>query len=203
MFNNRCKGGFCQGHIGVDKKGKTSHNGFMKIILSLIVLLGIVSAASFKLFLEPVFFANGKQTKSQLDLSHQEQQKGTSGFAVDTNPTGVLLSPTKAGTSSVTPAVDIKTRLDKKAITLTFKNLTDIVSIDYTLSYLAKGVTKGVNGKAVPAKLDQTLTREILLGTCSGAVCTYDAGVTSIDVSVVFTLKDNTVKKVEKTYFLE
>lgn len=85
--------------------------------------------------------------------------------------------------------VDLTPRSDGKAVNLTVSNVpagTD--SIEYEISYdNDKGLRKGANGK-ITVKGEKEISRnDILFGTCSKSVCTYDTGVTSVSLTLRFT----------------
>lgn len=75
------------------------------------------------------------------------------------------------------PTVRIIPRADKKEITLEIKGIKSADSIEYELSYLSKGLSRGVVG-TIELNGETSITRQILLGTCSKNVCKYDEGVT-------------------------
>lgn len=83
--------------------------------------------------------------------------------------------------------VDLKPRADGKAVTLSVSKIpSGTNSIEYELSYTTdKGLPKGALGKI---QLDgkSEISREVLLGTCSKNVCTYDTGVTAIKLVLRF-----------------
>ena len=58
-------------------------------------------------------------------------------------------------------------------------------TIDYEFSYDTKaGVPRGVIGTITPT--DSTYQKEIVLGSCSTNICTYDEGVNAVKVSMKF-----------------
>ena len=80
-------------------------------------------------------------------------------------------------TAADLPTVRIIPRADKKELTLEIKGIKDANSVEYELSYLSKGLSRGVVG-TIELKGETSITRQILLGTCSRNVCKYDEGVT-------------------------
>lgn len=63
---------------------------------------------------------------------------------------------------------------------------TEVTTIEYELSYLTgKGLPRGVLGKA-EIKGSTSISREILLGTCSRNTCVYDQGVKKINLTLKF-----------------
>lgn len=91
-------------------------------------------------------------------------------------------------TKEVGVEVDLTPRYDKKAVILKISKIpADVTSIDYELSYEAKGgLPRGVLGKVDIKAGQQTLLREILLGTCSKNVCVYDEGVKKVSLTLKF-----------------
>lgn len=93
----------------------------------------------------------------------------------------------------VVPTVDSSVEVgvvssnDNKEITLTINNSPKgTTSIEYELSYNAKGnVPKGVIG-TIDMTNGENIERKITLGTCSSGKCIYDEGVTDIKVSLKF-----------------
>lgn len=87
--------------------------------------------------------------------------------------------------------VDLKARADRKEVTLTVAKIpSGTSSIEYELSYTtSEGLPKGAIGKIdVSGKSD--IERNILLGTCSKNVCTYDNGVSSVNLVLKFNSAD-------------
>lgn len=83
--------------------------------------------------------------------------------------------------------VSLIARSDKRAVTLKVNKISsETTSIEYELSYdTGSGLPRGVLGK-VDLKGAETLSREILLGSCSKNVCVYDEGVTKISLTLKF-----------------
>ena len=84
--------------------------------------------------------------------------------------------------------VTLTPRYDKKAVILKISKIpADVTSVDYELSYEVKGgLPRGVLGKVDIKAGQQTLLREILLGTCSRNVCVYDEGVKKVSLTLKF-----------------
>lgn len=94
--------------------------------------------------------------------------------------------------SEILPTVDSSvlvdlTSKDKKEAILTIKSIPNgTLTIEYELSYLAKGnLPKGVIG-TINIEGENSIERKITLGTCSSGSCVYDEGVTSIKVNLKF-----------------
>ncbi len=83
--------------------------------------------------------------------------------------------------------VQLTSKSDGKAVTLTVTKIPENTqSIEYELSYTTdKGLPKGALGK-IDLTGKPEITREILLGTCSRNVCTYDTGVKSVNLVLRF-----------------
>jgi len=75
------------------------------------------------------------------------------------------------------PSVWLIPRADKHEVTLEVKGLKNANSIEYELTYLSKGLSRGVVG-TINLNGETSITRKILLGTCSRNVCKYDEGIT-------------------------
>ena len=83
--------------------------------------------------------------------------------------------------------VDLKPKAEGKSVVLTVTNIhKDTESLEYELSYTTdEELPKGALGKI---SLDgrTEISRDILLGTCSKNVCTYDKGVKSVKLVLRF-----------------
>jgi len=84
--------------------------------------------------------------------------------------------------------VSLTPRYDNKAVVLKINKISaDVISIEYELSYEAKGgLPRGVLGKIEVKSGQETILREILLGTCSRNVCVYDEGVKKVSLTLKF-----------------
>lgn len=92
--------------------------------------------------------------------------------------------------------VSAKLRSDRRALIVNFKNLSQVKSLSYTLSYKAGGISQGVVGTITP-KTD-TAKRELLFGTCSKNVCRYHKNIK--EMKLVVTAKFKSGKKLIKTF---
>lgn len=92
-------------------------------------------------------------------------------------------------------------RADKKAVKFVITNIEGILSVDYEISYMAKGdIPRGAIGHIEAQKGDKTIeTKYIDLGTCSSGKCKYDEGVTSVKLTLKITKTDGKVYSAEKT----
>ncbi len=94
---------------------------------------------------------------------------------------GMTLSPSQGG----------------KAVTLSITKLAGVTSIDFELSYTSKGnVPRGAIGHIDIKSSDTSISRDILLGTCSN-VCHYDQDVT--DIKIVVKIQKSDGKTYEST----
>jgi len=94
--------------------------------------------------------------------------------------------------SEIIPTIDASVEVvliskSNKEVILTIEKIpSGTTSIEYELSYLAKGdLPKGVIGTIV-VENDESIERSITLGTCSSGKCVYDQGVEKIKVSLKF-----------------
>ncbi len=91
-------------------------------------------------------------------------------------------------------------RSDKKAVKFTITNIKDIQSVDYEISYIAKGdIPRGAIGHIEVKPKDKEIeTNYIDLGTCSSGKCKYDEGVTSVKLILKIAKSDNKTYSSEK-----
>ena len=100
----------------------------------------------------------------------------------------VLPTPTEAlPTVSPDINIDLTPRFDKKAVVLKVKGIPeDVSSMEYELTYdTSSGLPRGVLGK-IDLEGENSLARDITLGTCSRGKCVYDQGVTTVSLSLKF-----------------
>ncbi len=90
-------------------------------------------------------------------------------------------------------------RSDSRAVKFAIANLAGIQSIDYEVSYLAKGdIPRGAIGHVEVKPSEKSVsTNYIDLGTCSSGKCKYDEGVTSVKLLLKIVKDDG------KTYSTE
>ncbi len=74
------------------------------------------------------------------------------------------------------------------SIVVTFLNLGQVRSVNYTLSYTANGIQQGVVGSFVSTG-EATASRDLYFGTCSKGVCTPHYGIRGATLTVTTTLK--------------
>ncbi len=82
-------------------------------------------------------------------------------------------------------------------VSMVLTKTSDISTLDYQLSYIAKGdIPRGIIGQ-VTVQPGKTVSQEITLGTCSD-VCHYDQDVTGIDLVLKVTKTNGKTYQVEK-----
>lgn len=99
--------------------------------------------------------------------------------------------------------VSLVARPDKRAVTLKVSRISaETTSVEYELAYdTGSGLPRGVLGK-VDLKGADSLSREILLGSCSKNVCVYDEGVTKISLTLKFNKSSGQATGFSKEYEL-
>lgn len=77
-------------------------------------------------------------------------------------------------------------------------------TIAYELTYDSNGLIKGVNSGSKPLEVagEDSLEREIYLGTCSRNVCTPDTGVSKVSLAMIFTDTEGKQTQFTKDYTL-
>ena len=75
-------------------------------------------------------------------------------------------------------------RSDRKALIVTFNNLQKVKNATYTLIYQTNGKDEGVSGM-VDSSSGNSLTRELLFGTCSSGVCRYHANISKMRLEIL------------------
>jgi len=91
------------------------------------------------------------------------------------------------------PIVVLSSRPDGKELTLKIQNIDSAIkAIEYELVYLTEDVQRGVIGTIELQEGEDSVSRDLLLGTCSKGVCRYDEGVTGGTLTATF--------RNEKTY---
>jgi hypothetical protein len=90
-------------------------------------------------------------------------------------------------TTSGLPQSSLVLRGDKLALLVQLTNLTEASSVAYTLTYNSNAVPQGVQGSLDP--MLGSSQKELVFGTCSGAVCTYHTDITDMRFELVVGLK--------------
>lgn len=103
----------------------------------------------------------------------------------------------KTAPSLGTATFTAKVRTGTKDVAVTFKNLSRVTSISYTLGYNStnKG-SQGIVGSIQVGKQSQ-ITRYLVFGTASSGVFSYHSGISGAYVEATFTMRDG--KSVTKT----
>ncbi len=76
---------------------------------------------------------------------------------------------------------------DRKALNVSFANLNKTSEVTYTLSYQTNGKDEGVYG-SIDSSAGNSVTRELLFGTCSSGVCRYHTNITGMKLEVTVEL---------------
>ena len=74
------------------------------------------------------------------------------------------------------------------SVIVTFRNLSKVARINYTLSYNANGVEQGVVGSLTPSG-QASDSRDLYFGTCSHGVCTAHRSITGATLTIETKLK--------------
>ena len=124
----------------------------------------------------------------------------------------VPVEPTQQVQEEVIPIINpndigltFTTRADKKAVKFSITNIKDITSVDYEISYVAKGdIPRGAIGHVEVKAKDKIIeTNYIDLGTCSSGKCKYDEGVTSVKLLLKIAKTDGKTYSAETSLSLE
>lgn len=102
----------------------------------------------------------------------------------------------------ISPYITATTSADKKIVSLVFNNTSDSRSALYKFTYSSNSGDKSTSGNITFDSSSQKVSREIVLGVCSGDACTYDTGVKNIKIIVTFTQKDGTKSEITFPYQL-
>lgn len=102
----------------------------------------------------------------------------------------------------ISPYITATTSADKKSVFINFFKISGSKSALYKMNYSADNGQKSAQGNIVFKLGEDKTSREIILGVCSGSVCTYDSGVKNIKIEVTFTQKDDTISQITYPYSL-
>ncbi len=83
--------------------------------------------------------------------------------------------------------VSARLRGDRLALIVIFGNLQKVTNTTYILMYQTNGVDQGVSG-SLDSSSGNTVTRELLFGTCSSGTCRYHAHITNMKLEVTIDL---------------
>lgn len=113
----------------------------------------------------------------------------------------VVLAAVPVGSLAATKGAVVVPRLrnDRLAVIVNFSSLSNIESISYCLTYTSNGRRQGACGTALPYG-QPTITRELLLGTCSKKICTYFSNVKNLSLAVRSKLKTDHPKYVTRSF---
>lgn len=104
---------------------------------------------------------------------------------------------TKVRSGSGGAIVSARLRADRQALNVSFRNLQNVSSIFYTLTYKTNGKDEGAGGTIEPAG-QTNIDRVILFGTCSSGVCRYHSSITNAKLEATITYTSG--KKVLKRF---
>lgn len=103
-----------------------------------------------------------------------------------------------ASKKSNTALINVSTKYikNRKTVQVNFGNLKDVKKVSYTLFYEGNGIGQGVTGSISVGK-QKTVTRNMVLGTCSSGVCMYHKNVKNIklEVKTIYRSGKSSVKK--------
>ncbi len=127
-------------------------------------------------------------------------------YAVKTLPRFSAKAPVKKNTvsvpskSSASRYISPKLRSDRRALLVDFKNLREVKTIEYVLTYNTNGSVQGVTG-TIDSPTEKSLSRELVFGTESKGVFTYHTNITGMKFEVTITLTSG--KKIVKRYIIK
>lgn len=144
-----------------------------------IVLLLVILVSGYFLF-----FSNTSKAPEEITQEEDQQEE----VVIPT------ISPDDLGLTFVA-------RNDKRAVKFTITEIKGIQSVDYEISYLAKGdIPRGAIGHIEVKPGDKRIeTNYIDLGTCSSGRCKYDEGVTSVKLILKIVKTDGKSYSSEKS----
>lgn len=149
------------------------------LIVSVIILIIILIGGAY------YFVFNSKKSRTGATVSEQGQVQLPEEMAIPT------LSPQDIG-------LTLSSTADLHKVIMAVANTADISSLDYQLSYTAKGnIPRGVLGHIDIKVSGNPVQQEIILGTCSD-VCHYDQEVSDIKLVLKVTKNDNKIYQVEQ-----
>jgi hypothetical protein len=140
------------------------------LVIALIVLVGVGLM---------ILFGNKKATPVEVVQTSPEEEV-------------VTMKPEEIG-------LTLTMSKDAKKVVLAINDTKTISSLDYELSYMAKGdIPRGVIGHIDVKKPGDKVSQDITLGTCSD-VCHYDQDVKNIKLILKVAKTDGTAAQVEKS----
>jgi len=84
--------------------------------------------------------------------------------------------------------ISVKFRSDRKGVVATLGNLNLASNIAYTLTYMTNEVGQETGGTIKTG--ENSLTKEIIFGTCSGGKCRYDTNITNAKLTFTIIMKN-------------
>lgn len=127
-------------------------------------------------------------------------QSGSKADTADVVPTPTIALPTVSGDVKV----ELTAHTDKKAVDLKISGIpADTESVEYEMLYTTgTGLSKGVNGGPIRLNGKYELERsDITIGSCStGGKCTYDTGVSQINLVLKFNSTNGSSSVFNKSY---
>ena len=129
-----------------------------------------------------------------------------SGSPVSQSQTTDSITPAELPPAEASIGVNLtKSTSAANTVVITVKGMgSKMTTVAYELTYTSNGLVKGVNSGSKPLDVagQDTLTRDIYLGTCSRNVCTPDSGVTKLTLNLVFTDTSGKQSQFSKDYTL-
>ena len=129
-----------------------------------------------------------------------------SGGPAPSSQTTDLITPTELPPADSAIQVNLtKSTVTANSVVISVKGMGGkMTSVAYELTYTSNGLVKGVNSGSKPTDVtsQDTLSREIYLGTCSRNVCTPDPGVSKVTLNLVFTDTSGKQSQFSKDYTL-
>lgn len=101
--------------------------------------------------------------------------------------------------SSEELGLTLSVRQNGRAVRFEITNTEGIDSLDYELSYFAKGdIPRGVIGHTDVTPGKKVVSDDLVLGTCSASVCKYDEGVKTVKLVLRINKTDGKILQAEK-----
>ncbi len=101
------------------------------------------------------------------------------------------------GTVAMGAIVSARLRSDRQALIATFGNLQKVNTVAYTLMYQTNGMDQGISG-SLDSSVGNSVSRELLFGTCSSGVCRFHANITNMKLEAISELPNG--KRVIKRF---
>lgn len=98
------------------------------------------------------------------------------------------VAPTLAVNKILNPTTSAVISKNKRNITINFKNIKNLKTVTYEMTYFGSGFDQGVFSTIKNIKTN-TLSRTLYFGTCSHNVCTLHKNIKNIQVSLTYKSK--------------